>query len=291
MNKKRFVVAGLALGGGFVLSALAAACSSSSPNPGQGGYVDGGADRSVGDAASEQAQIAPEGGDGGGLMTFAYPADPGRGRLLRHDLRRVERAHRLPVPAGQLRVRHVHARRLAVRDPRVHRRRRQGHPLVEPRLQHHRPVAARLPGRPPRRPLRRRPAQGRQDRRPGRVPRAGDAHRRHHQPERQRQRAVRYVGRHPLRLRLQHRPGDLRRLQREPRRRARRPTSRSWCRTGYSVFYRGTAAWKGDDPGNPYACVQTNAGAGQDAGLLTEGDASVATYADGGYDFSPDATS
>ncbi len=55
---------------------------------------------------------------------------------------------------------------------------------------------------------------------------------------------------------------------------------------GYSVFYRGTAVWKGDDPGNPYACVQTNAGAGQDAGLVQEGDAEVPTYADGGYDFS-----
>ena len=55
---------------------------------------------------------------------------------------------------------------------------------------------------------------------------------------------------------------------------------------GYSVFYRGTAVWKGDDPGNPYTCVQTNAGAGQDAGLVAEGDAEVATYTDGGYDFS-----
>jgi hypothetical protein len=55
---------------------------------------------------------------------------------------------------------------------------------------------------------------------------------------------------------------------------------------GYSVFYRGTAVWKGDDPGNPYPCVQTNAGAGEDAGLVTEGDASAATYVDGGYDFS-----
>ncbi len=55
---------------------------------------------------------------------------------------------------------------------------------------------------------------------------------------------------------------------------------------GYSVFYRGTAVWKGDDPGNPYSCVQTNAGAGQDAGLVQEGDAEVPTYTDGGYDFS-----
>ncbi len=55
---------------------------------------------------------------------------------------------------------------------------------------------------------------------------------------------------------------------------------------GYSVFYRGTAVWKGDDPSNPYSCVQTNAGAGEDAGLVDDGDAGVPTYTDGGYDFS-----
>jgi hypothetical protein len=69
----------------------------------------------------------------------------------------------------------------------------------------------------------------------------------------------------------------------------------------------GTATWKGNDPGNPYPCTQTNAGAGPDAGLMavTEPDAGevldggdagdatapaptfVPTYtADGGYDFS-----
>jgi hypothetical protein len=72
---------------------------------------------------------------------------------------------------------------------------------------------------------------------------------------------------------------------------------------GYSVLYVGTATWKGNDPGNPYPCTQTNAGAGPDAGLMavTEpdagevldgGDAGDATApgptytADGGYDFS-----
>jgi hypothetical protein len=41
---------------------------------------------------------------------------------------------------------------------------------------------------------------------------------------------------------------------------------------GYSVFYRGTTVWKGDDPGNTQGpCVQTNAGPSSDAG----------------YDFSP----
>ena len=52
---------------------------------------------------------------------------------------------------------------------------------------------------------------------PGRLPRAVDAPRRHHEPERQRQRGVRHDGRHPVRLRLQHGAGDVRRVQREPR--------------------------------------------------------------------------
>jgi hypothetical protein len=56
---------------------------------------------------------------------------------------------------------------------------------------------------------------------------------------------------------------------------------------GYSVFYRGVTVWQGNNAASMYACVQTNAGAGEDAGLLTEGDAQVPTYtADGGYDFS-----
>ncbi len=55
---------------------------------------------------------------------------------------------------------------------------------------------------------------------------------------------------------------------------------------GYSVFYRGTAVWEGNSPSNPYTCVQTNAGEGEDAGDIQEGDAEVATYRDGGYDFS-----
>jgi hypothetical protein len=55
---------------------------------------------------------------------------------------------------------------------------------------------------------------------------------------------------------------------------------------GYSVFYRGTAVWKGNDPSSTYTCVQTNAGAGEDAGLVEQGDAEVPTYADGGYNFS-----
>jgi hypothetical protein len=45
--------------------------------------------------------------------------------------------------------------------------------------------------------------------------------------------------------------------------------------------------WKGDQ--SPYPCVQTNAGAGEDAGLVEEdgGDAGIPTYQDGGYDFGP----
>lgn len=55
---------------------------------------------------------------------------------------------------------------------------------------------------------------------------------------------------------------------------------------GWTVFYRGTTVWKGDDPSSMYPCVQTNAGAGEDAGLVEQGDAGVPTYVDGGYDFS-----
>jgi len=57
---------------------------------------------------------------------------------------------------------------------------------------------------------------------------------------------------------------------------------------GYSVLYVGQATWNGDSPSNPNTCTQTNAGPpGPDAGAVQEGDASVATYADGGYDFGP----
>ena len=58
---------------------------------------------------------------------------------------------------------------------------------------------------------------------------------------------------------------------------------------GYSVFYRGHLTWKGDQ--SQYGCVETSAGAGPDAGLLTvesdAGDAGASpTYVDGGYDYS-----
>jgi len=97
----------------------------------------------------------------------------------------------------------------------------------------HRPVAARFAGRAPRRPVRRRPPQGRQDRRPGRVPRAVDAHRRHREPERQRQRPRSTRPTDDLRLGLQHGAGDVRRVQRQSRTTARPPTSPRWCRRGY----------------------------------------------------------
>ena len=58
------------------------------------------------------------------------PADPGAGRDLRHHLGRIERAHRLPFPPDNFGGRHVHVRRLGVRDRRVHRHRRQDHALV-----------------------------------------------------------------------------------------------------------------------------------------------------------------
>jgi hypothetical protein len=58
---------------------------------------------------------------------------------------------------------------------------------------------------------------------------------------------------------------------------------------GASVYYRGHAVWKGDDPSNPYPCTQTNAGPGPTTDFVhVDGgaDAGVPTYtADGGYDF------
>jgi len=58
---------------------------------------------------------------------------------------------------------------------------------------------------------------------------------------------------------------------------------------GASVYYRGHAVWKGNDPSNPYKCTETNAGSGADAGLLhLDGgpDGGVLTYtAEGGYNF------
>ena len=58
---------------------------------------------------------------------------------------------------------------------------------------------------------------------------------------------------------------------------------------GASVYYRGHAVWKGNDPNNPYKCTETNAGAGPDAGLVhvdggPDGGTPVFT-ADGGYNF------
>jgi len=58
---------------------------------------------------------------------------------------------------------------------------------------------------------------------------------------------------------------------------------------GASVYYRGHAVWKGNDPSNPYPCTQTNAGPGPRAELIhVDGGpgSGVPTYSsDGGYDF------
>jgi hypothetical protein len=62
-------------------------------------------------------------------------------------------------------------------------------------------------------------------------------------------------------------------------------------KNGYSVFYRGLAVWQGNSATSQsegVVCAQTNAGSGdaKNAGLTSEGDAQVSTFADGGYDFS-----
>jgi len=55
--------------------------------------------------------------------------------------------------------------------------------------------------------------------------------------------------------------------------------------SGYSVLYVGTATWAGGS--SPYTCTQTQAGAGPNAGQIDGAEAgAVATYVDGGYDFS-----
>jgi hypothetical protein len=59
---------------------------------------------------------------------------------------------------------------------------------------------------------------------------------------------------------------------------------------GASVYYRGHAVWKGNDPSNPNKCTGTNAGAGLDAGLIhVDGGPEGGTpryTTDGGYNFS-----
>ena len=204
------VVTGLAGSTGLCVSA----CSSAGPT-GASPFVDG-STGGLGDGGAP-ATIS---GEGGTLKTFAYPGDPGPGAVYVTDLGRVERRHGVPLPARRRRVGlvHVHGGRLGALDRGVHRQHRQGRALVQPRQGAHAPERSRRPAsRPPGRALRSRPAQGRDDPRPGGLARGGDAARRHHEPERQRRRQPSRDGRHHVRLRLQHRSGHVRRVQREPR--------------------------------------------------------------------------
>jgi hypothetical protein len=285
MNKKRFAIAGLALGGGFVLSAVASACSSSSPNQGQGGYIDGGADQLASDAGSEQAQIAPEGGDGGGLMPFAYPADPGPGAFYVTISGESNALTGYPFPPDNFAAdtympdgwQFEILEYIVVVDKVT----LWSNPDVSAtdQSQHGSPVAH-LDG-----------------------PFVVDLHKggkivgQGGYPE-----LATPIGvitsqndngnapfdtsggtRYAFGFSTVQATYDAYNVNLDSSEAA---DFALMVQKGYSVFYRGTAVWKGDDPGNPYPCVQTNAGAGQDAGLLTEGDASVATYVDGGYDFS-----
>src|SRR5580704_6136315 len=82
MYRKLIAIGGLALGAGFVVSASlsTSACSSSSAGngpPTMMGYVDTGAPVDAGTDVT--SIVAPDGGDGGALKAFAYPADPGPG--------------------------------------------------------------------------------------------------------------------------------------------------------------------------------------------------------------------
>ena len=147
-------------------------------------------------------------------------------------------------------------------------------------------------GRAPRRPVRRRPPQGRQDRRPGRLPRAGDAARRHHEPERQRQRAVRHDRRTPYGFGFSTVPAtyDAYNVNLDASEAA---DFALMVQKGYCVFYRGHGRLEGRRPGQPVRAARRPTRApGPDAGLV-RGRATPAARrtSDGGYDFSRDRPS
>ncbi|HEX3345971.1 MAG TPA: hypothetical protein VHS09_15410, partial [Polyangiaceae bacterium] len=286
MNKWSIAIAGLALGGGFVSSAAGASgCSSSSPNMGQGGFVDAGVDQSASDAAGDQAQIAPEGGDGGGLMPFAYPADPGPGAFYVTISGESNALTGYPFPPDNFSsdtympdgwqfeiVEYIvvvdkvtlwsnpdlsttdqsqHGAQVADLDGPFVIDLHKGGKIVGqggyPELATPLGVIA-----------------SQNDNGNAAFDTSG---------------GTRY-GFGFSTVPATYAAYDVNLDESEA------ADFALMVQKGYSVFYRGTAVWKGDDPGNPYPCVQTNAGAGEDAGLVTEGDASAATYVDGGYDFS-----
>ena len=287
MHRKRLAIAGLALGGGFVLSAglAASACSSSSGNPGVGGFVDGGNDGTTVDAGSEQAQIAPEGGDGGGLMPFSYPADPGGGAFYVTISGESNALTGYPFPPDNFSSDSYMPdgwefqilEYLVVVDKIT----LWSNPNQSATDQsQHGSAVAHLDG-----------------------PFVVDLHK-----------GGKIVGQGgypelstPIGVISNQNDNGNAPFDTTS------GTTYGWgfstvqatydaynvnlddseaadfammVQKGYSVFYRGNAVWKGNDPGNPYApCTQTNAGAGEDAGLVTEGDAQVPTFVDGGYDF------
>ena len=262
------------------------ACSSSSLNHGQGGFIDGGADSRWVMPAATPAQTR-RWRRRRWAEPVRVPGRPGRRRLLRHHLRRIERAHRLPVPAGQLRrptrtcPTAGSSRSSSTSSSSTRSRSGRTPNLSATDQSQHGAQVAHLDG-----------------------PFVVDLHKggkivgQGGYPEQATPIGVitsqNDNGNAPFDTSGGTRygfgfstvPGDLRRVQREPRRRARRPTSRTWCRRATRSSTAAPRSGRATTRATRTPCTQTNAGAGQDAGLLTEGDASVATYVDGGYDFS-----
>jgi hypothetical protein len=285
MYRKRLAIAGLALGAGFVLSAglVTSACSSSSGNPGVGGFVDSGNDGTTVDAGSDVV-IGSEGG-GAQLKPFVYPADPGGGAFYVTISGESNALTGYPFPPDnfstdsympdgwefQILEYIVVVDKITLWS--------NPNQSATDQSQHGSPVAH-LDG-----------------------PFVVDLHK-----------GGKIVGQGgypelstPIGVIANQNDNGNAPFD------TTNGTTYGWgfstvqatydaynvnlddseaadfatmVQKGYSVFYRGNVVWKGNDPGNPYApCTQTNAGAGEDAGLVQVGDASVPTYVDGGYDF------
>jgi hypothetical protein len=287
MQKKRFTIAGLALGAGSVLSAGVAtsACSSSSSGEQTGGYVDSGASGDGAAGPDAMTFPSPDGGDGGALKAFAYPADPGAGAfyvtisgesnaLTGYPFPPDNYVNDTYMPDGwQFEILEyiVNVDKITLwSNPNL---------SATDQEQHGRQIAH-LDG-----------------------PFVVDLHKggkivgQGGYPELATPIGVitsqNDNGNQPFDTTGGTRYGfgfstvpatyDAYNVNLDDSEAA---DFALMVQKGYSVFYRGTAVWKGNDPSSMYPCVQTSAGAGEDAGLVQEGDAEVPTYADGGYDFS-----
>ena len=233
--RARRQVAGGLLGGGV----LAAAAAGAAVYTGGGGL----------DAT--EAGVGGRYGLAAGRRRCSSRPVPGRSRArhgLCHDLRRGERhQRRTPSRRDNWMNDTYFFDGWELPHHGVHRRRRPRPPLVQSRTANptnQGDLSRHDAGRAPRRAVRRRSAQGRRAHRAGRRAGAGDAPRRHRQPERQRRRRLRSDG--DVRLRLQHRAGDVRRVQREPDARRGGRLRLHGRRTATASSTVGTATWKGD---------------------------------------------